>query len=198
MWGGKTVTGNFSHMGIGTENRFTTIAVDSKEIYRFTSMADSGTARTSDGKLLTLSTEMTMEGDYYILIPLLQEAINSKLIEVEYIRSATESLESGHVRIIRHQAHWHPSMREFGSAQFDIFVDPSGNTVSRISNRRHFDGVMNHSIEHSLIFSDYHAESGWLVPHSIEERYVGKTLNRLTVKSFTFNNHLKASDFAAQ
>ena len=78
----------------------------------------------------------------------------------------------------------------------DFYIDPKTFLISEISDRIYFGGPNDEGISHQILYSNYQAENGIMVPLTVQENAQNAPASQLTFNQITFNSGLADSDFA--
>ena len=78
----------------------------------------------------------------------------------------------------------------------DFYIDPKTYLIAAISDLVHFGGPNDQGVPHEVLFSNYQAENGIMVPLNIEESVRGTTGMTMTFTQVTFNSGLTDSTFS--
>jgi hypothetical protein len=199
LFHGQSATGSVSQHGIGVQSRSTSVKVDSSQGYRILSNYSSGSVYPFESTASRLPSQVAFEHPFLLPLPLLEDAISNPQTGVVEVQDKSSTSEFGpHLQITRHSPDWTPALPQYGAVTLDVLLDPSGTNVARIWNMAHYDSNLRHTIPHSVDYSDFAIENGWLVPHTISESYAGRVHLRYTITSFIFNSGLAASEFIPQ
>jgi hypothetical protein len=77
-----------------------------------------------------------------------------------------------------------------------VHLDRSTHLVTQVDDRTYFSNDLNSSVPHSLHYADYREESGWLLPHSVDEYFGQGRAHAFTFSRFTINSNLPSTSFA--
>lgn len=197
-WDGREISGTFSTIGVGAADRRTSISIGSP-VFSLLVINNAGILQFgASNPPRNIPNEIAMEAPYYFFLNLLQEALQDQHVEVILTPSPDNSPNIEAIKITRHMAIWAPAMGTLGSAQFEVYIDTSSNTVTRIVNLARLESNFGQTVPHVVNFSDYRREQGWLLPHNIDETYAGAPHNSFTLVTYSFNKGLSISDLSSQ
>jgi hypothetical protein len=187
QWFGKDASGEFEESAIGLSTELISIRVDGTIAYESFRTAGKANHQASKDIPLSLVNRRPIEQIPHLPQPLLQEVLRNDLDDVELIAEDPEDSTISCVRVVLRPTDWQPYMRDLKSASFDLYISKQTHLLSKVRGLNHFDGTPHHVMPSELLFTDYRVEQGYLVPHSFEERYLGKSMNRFSARSIALN-----------
>jgi len=196
LWDGQEISAPLTYKGIGDDHRSLEVKAPGSEARNFVVQADRGSATSGDGSLRSIPSEIAIEGANYFFIPLLTHALVDLGIEIRYLTNPYLSNGLEEISVTRRLPTWRPELGKLASVTHYIYFDQNDHLVTRIVSGTPLPSDLNKTIPHVLVFSDYRPEHGWLIPHHVDEAYVGKVRNRINLTTFQFNSGLTSSDFS--
>lgn len=192
-WFGSDGTGTFSESAIGMGTESISARVDGAIVYKSFRTAGKESHQASEGMPPSIVNRRPIEQLPHLPQPLLQELLRNDFDDVELIGDDPEDSTVSRIRVILRPRDWRPYMRNLKSASLDIFISKDTHLPKKILSRNHFDSTPRHVMPSELLFTDFRAEQGYLVPHSFEERYVGKSMHCFSARSIVLNQGLSPS-----
>lgn len=155
------------------------------------------TSSSSTGSPEVVPIESAMDQSCYLVIPLISQAIQDQTASAVWV-PVSASEPDDHVRITVHRSSWTTAMNALGSVTYDLYLSTGTHLPTHLDNLARTPDDIRPRYPHRIDFGDYRQEGAWIVPHQVEERYLGVPFNTITFNSFSFNTGLTAADFAAQ
>jgi len=184
-WFGKDASGEFEESAIGMQ--LISIRVNGAIVYESSQTAGKENHQASKDLPPSIVNRRPIEHLPHLPQPLLQELLGNDLDDIELIADDPEDSTVSRVRVILRPRDWQPYMRDLKSASFDLYISKQTHLPSKVRGLNHFDGTPHHVMPSELLFTDYRVEQGYLVPHSFEERYVGKSMHGFSARSIVLN-----------
>jgi hypothetical protein len=186
-WFGKDASGEFEESAIGMGTELISIRVNGAIAYESFRTAGKENHQASKDMPASIVNRRPIEQIPHLPQPLLQELLRNDLDDIELIADDPEDSTVSRVRVILRPTDWQPYMRDLKSASLDLYISKQTHLPSKVRGLNHFDGTPHHVMPSELLFTDYRVEQGYLVPHSFEERYVGKSMHRFSARSIVLN-----------
>jgi hypothetical protein len=192
-WFGKDAGGDFSESAIGMGTESISVRVDGQIAYKSFRTAGKETHQASNDLPAAIVNRRPIEQLPHLPQPLLQDLVRNDRDDIELIADDPEDSTVSRIRVILRPADWQPYMRDLKSASFDLYISKDTHLPKKFLGLNHFDATPHHVMPSELLFTDYRTEQGYLVPHSFEERYVGKSTHCFSARSIVLNQGLSPS-----
>jgi hypothetical protein len=159
-----------------------------------TTRGELGLATQGNSESNVLPASISLESPQYFFAPLLIGVLSNPTVGARYIRK--DGSQEIHVQISRRSVHWKPHMEFLDTGVFDVYINPTTHLVDEIGNDSKTPASILRPIKHYVTYSDYRPEEGWIVPHAVQESYVGGKKLTIVLNSFSFNTGLKVESFS--
>jgi hypothetical protein len=151
-----------------------------------------------DGQRHLMHLKNAAKGNWYIPVTYILQAINDPNVSVS-IESNDQTALSNEDTVVLTSAPVPGSalIKDYTTAtRHIVHLDHSTHLVTEVDDRVPLVNGLNSSIPHSLHYSDFREESGWLLPHSVEEYFGQSRAHAFTFSHFTINSKLSPASFA--
>jgi len=151
-----------------------------------------------DGQRHLMHLKNAAKGNWYMPVAYILEALADANASVSIDNSDPTSLSNEDVVILTPAPLPGSTLvKDYTDAtRHVVHLDHSTHLVTEIDDRVFLSNDLNSSIPHSLHYSDFREEGGWLLPHAVDE-YFGQSLaHAFTFSHFTINSHLSPTSFA--
>jgi hypothetical protein len=186
-WFGKDASGQFEESAIGMGTQLISIRVNGAIVYESFQTAGKESQQASNDIPPSIVNRRPIEHLPHLPQPLLQELLRNDLDDIELMADDPDDSTVSRIRVIVRPTDWQPYMRDLKSASFDLYISKQTHLPKKILGLNHFDATPHHVMPSELLLTDYRVEQGYLVPHSFEERYVGKSMHCFSARSIVLN-----------
>jgi hypothetical protein len=199
QWNGMDESASFTYSLIrNTASHFELHLADSTPSW--TINAGRGFSVDKKGQRHPMHIKNAAKGNWYIPAAYILEAIADPNVSVMSIKPDDQTSSSGNEDVVVLTPAALPGaalVKDYAAAtSHTIHLDRSTHLVTQVDDRAFFSNDLNSSVPHSLHYSDYREESGWMMPHSVEEYFGQGRAHAFTFSQFTINSNLPLASFA--
>lgn len=192
-WEGKSATGTCQETLIGMFSQSRSVVIDGSVVDHTVLKGGVRSSQLADGGATSVNDRRAFEAIPLLPPVLLQEVLINPLDEIQSLPDDSNAPNQTIVRVTVRPATWNPKTRDLESASFDLYFDNGTQLLNKVLGVIHADGNPRHSILHEVVYSQYQAIQSLMLPQSIEERLIGKSMNIFSVKSIAINQGLSLS-----
>lgn len=187
IWAGQDTSAPVTLRGVGLDAiRLEVSSPDGQFVWAITS---NQSAYNTHGNQSVVSPHMRFQRSDYFLIPFLLSAVTEETTSIEYLGQQTES--GGSVEKVRIGRRLPLRLDSDGTLSRalvkDLYFDSSNHRLMRVEDKAYSANNFNDSFSHVVTFSDFRDESGWQIPHVVEEKIAGTLVSRFVFDAFEPN-----------
>lgn len=198
QWNGQTESASFTYSLIGSAASHLEIHLSTANV-SWTINNGRGVSVDDKGQLHRMHFRNAVKSNWYVPATYLLQGLNDPTMSVVVQTPEQEPTSSNEdVILLTPKAPLsESSVRDYSKAtSHAVHIDRSTHLVTEVDDRAALSANISAGIPHSLLYSDFREEDGWMMPHSVDEYFGQSKAHAFTFSHFTINSNLSPSNFA--